>query len=50
MRKHIFIDDSYSRLILREAKRMLKEQRKDHAPLIRKFKRQQRLKRLQNER
>ena len=50
MNKKILLKNSYSRMILREAWRMLQQQKKEHAPLIRKFKRLQRLKRMQNER
>lgn len=50
MKKHLLVRDSYSQVILREAWRILQQQKKEHAPLIRKFKRLQRLKRLQNER
>lgn len=48
--KKIIVHNPRSEMILREAWRILQQQKKEHAPLIRKFKRLQRLKRLQNER
>ena len=49
MQKIHLVGDSYSQMLLREAKRILKKQRQEHAPLIRAFKRKQRLQRLQKE-
>ena len=49
MRKCRLADNPYSQMLLREAKRILKKQRQEHAPLIRAFKRKKRLQRLQKE-
>ena len=47
---HKLNDNSYSVLLLREAKRLLEKQRKEHAPLIAKFERERLLKKRQHER
>ena len=50
MKRHIVTSNPYSRTILREAWRLLQQQKKEQAPLIREYKRLQRLKEMQNER
>jgi len=49
-RVHELNDNLYSVMFLREAKRILEKQRKEHAPLIAKFEKERLLKRRQNER